>query len=176
MVCRVTAHREEATQAIQMRGAPSEDSGLDSDGLGLDAWRAFLRAHARLFVELDAELRSEHGTALGDYDVLVQLADAPSGRLRMCDLAQAVLLSPSGLSRRVERLERAGLVDRVRASDDARSIEAGLTPAGRRLFRRLRRTHRAGIRQRFADHFDTEELALLTEMMGRLTVPRDAAP
>ena len=87
----------------------------------------------------------------------------------MCELANAVLLSPSGLSRRVERLERAGLVDRERASADARSIEAGLTPVGRRLFRRVRLTHRAGIRERFVDHFDAEELRLLTELMGRLT-------
>ncbi|MQA76007.1 MAG: MarR family transcriptional regulator [Solirubrobacterales bacterium] len=155
------------------RAAPSGDGTAPGpqaapDERGLDAWKAFLRAHARLFSELDAELRAEHGLTIGDFDVLVQLADAPTGRLRMCELADAVLLSPSGLSRRVERLQRAGLVDRERASADARSIEAGLTQAGRRRFRRMRRTHRADIRERFSDRFDAEELDQLEALMGRL--------
>jgi DNA-binding MarR family transcriptional regulator len=79
-----------------------------------------------------------------------------------------VLLSPSGISRRVERLEREGLVQRERATGDARSIEAGLTPAGTRLLRRLRRTHRGGIRERFVDRFSAQELETLRELLGRL--------
>ena len=145
------------------------------DELGLDAWRAFVRGHARVLAELDAELRRDHGLTLGDYDVLVHLADARGDRLRMCDLAEAVLLSPSGLSRRVERLERAGLVERERATTDARNIEAGLTAAGRRLFRRVRRTHRAGIRERFTDHFEPEELVQIERLMGRLSEARGGA-
>ena len=136
---------------------------------GLSAWKNFLRAHSRLTAELDEELRERHGFALGDFDVLAQLAEAPRGRLRMCDLAAAVVLSPSGLSRRVDRLERAGLVTRERAERDARSIETRLTPAGKRLLGSLRRTHRGGVKDRFADRFSAEELASLTELLGRLT-------
>ena len=138
---------------------------------GLVAWKAFLRAHSRLVLALDQELRDRHGFALGDFDVLAQLAEAPRGRLRMCDLAAAVVLSPSGLSRRVDRLERAGLVGRARAERDARNVEAHLTPAGRQLLRRVRATHRGGVKERFADRFSDEELASLGELLGRLERP-----
>jgi len=136
---------------------------------GLAVWKDFLRAHSRLMRELDEEMRDEHGVALGDFDVLAQLGEAAGGRLRMCDLAAAVVLSPSGLSRRVDRLEREGLVGRERAEDDARSVEASLTARGRRLLRRLRATHRAGVKQRFADHFSAAELQTLRELLPRLT-------
>jgi DNA-binding MarR family transcriptional regulator len=135
----------------------------------LSAWKGFLRAHSRLTEALDEELRERHGVVLGDFDVLAQLADAPRGHLRMCDLAAAVVLSPSGLSRRVDRLERSGLVARQRGESDARSIEARLTPAGRQLLRRLRATHRTGVKDRFADRFSEAELETLSELLGRLT-------
>jgi DNA-binding MarR family transcriptional regulator len=141
---------------------------------GLSAWKSFLRAHSRLAEELDEELRQRHGVVLGDFDVLAQLADAPHGRLRMCDLAAAVVLSPSGLSRRVDRLQRAGLVERERGEADARNIEARLTPRGKRLLRRLRSTHRAGVKDRFADRFSEAELKTLSELLGRLIDSDDA--
>jgi DNA-binding MarR family transcriptional regulator len=90
------------------------------------------------------------------------------GRLRMCELAEAVVLSPSGLSRRVDRLEREGLVTRERAERDARNVEARLTANGRRLLNRLRQTHREGVKNRFADRFSDSELELLSEFLGRL--------
>jgi len=141
---------------------------LDQSNVGLEAWRNLLKAHAHLIRELDEELRDRHNFTLGDFDVLVNLANAPGQRRRMCELADAVLLSPSGLSRRVDRLERTGYVQRARAAGDARNIEAGLTVAGKRLLRRLRGTHRAGIRERFVDRFSAEELETLRELLGRL--------
>ena len=143
--------------------------------MGLEAWRNLLRTHAHLIRELDEELRERHSFTLGDYDVLVNLASAPGQRRRMCDLADAVLLSPSGLSRRVDRLERAGFVQRERAADDARNIEAGLTPAGKRLLRRLRETHLAGVKERFVDRFDTDELLTLRKLLGRLIADQPVA-
>jgi DNA-binding MarR family transcriptional regulator len=134
---------------------------------GLKAWKGFLRAHSRLMPALDEELRESHRVALGDFDVLAQLGEAKGG-LRMCDLAAAVVLSPSGLSRRVDRLERAGLVARERGETDARAVEARLTPAGRRLLGRLRTAHRAGVREHFAGRFSEEELETLSELLGRL--------
>jgi DNA-binding MarR family transcriptional regulator len=136
----------------------------------LDAWRAFLGAHSRLMRRLDAELHERHGYTLGDFDVLVHVGDAPRGRLRMCDLAAAVVLSPSGLSRRVDRLEREGLVKRERATGDARNVEARLTATGKKLLLRLRKTHRAGIKAHFADRYSPEELDELAELLSRLTV------
>jgi DNA-binding MarR family transcriptional regulator len=134
---------------------------------GLAAWRSFVLANSRLMAALDDDLRREHSFTVGDFDVLIQLARAPEG-LRMCDLAEAVVLSPSGLTRRIDRLERAGLVRRSRGADDARNVETRLTPAGRRLFKRLRATHVAGIKERFLDRFSDEEIATLGELLGRL--------
>ena len=148
---------------------PSPAPGPLLSEAGVDAWKGFLRAHSRLTRELDEELRERHGVTLGDFDVLAQLAEAPRGRLRMCDLAAAVVLSPSGLSRRCDRLEREGLVARERSARDARNIEARLTPTGRRLLQRLRRSHRAGVKDRFADRFSAEELETLRVLLVRLT-------
>lgn len=135
---------------------------------GLRAWRTLLFAHARLTRELDAELQERERTTLGDYDVLVQLAEAPHGCLRMHELAELVVLSPSGLSRRVDRLEGLGLVRRSRNAEDARGVEASLTPQGKRVFQRLRKTHRAGVQRRFASAFSERELRELASLLGRL--------
>jgi DNA-binding MarR family transcriptional regulator len=156
----------------------------DTDDLApeaLEAWKNFVVANSRLMRELDEELRREHGFTLGDYDVLIHLSRAPEAKLRMCDLAAEVLLSPSGLSRRVERLERAGFVKRERASTDGRSIEATLTTSGKRLFRRLRETHLRGVKERFADRFSAKEIERLRDLLARLerqepTVPAPPSP
>ena len=145
-----------------------EKQDTEAGELGVSAWANFLRGHAHLVRELDAELQESHGSSLGDFDVLVQLAVADDGRLRMCDLASAIVLSPSGLSRRVDRLERAGLVARERGCSDGRNVEARLTPAGKRLYQRLRKTHVAGIEERFNSRFSGKELETLRELLSRL--------
>ena len=78
----------------------------------LAAWRGLLRVHASVLKALDAEMEAAHGLPLTSYEVLIQLADAPEQRMRMCDLADSVLLSRSGMSRLVDRLERDGLLPR----------------------------------------------------------------
>lgn len=161
-----------------MPPAPVKDP-LAADAIGaagLEAWKNFVVANSRLMRELDEELRREHGFTLGDYDVLIHLSRAPEARLRMCDLAAEVLLSPSGLSRRVERLERAGFVKRERASTDGRSIEATLTPSGKRLFRRLRETHLRGVKERFADRFSAKEIERLRDLLARLERQEPTVP
>lgn len=153
-----------------MAPAPSPSTVEARDEhVGLEAWRNLLRAHAHLIRELDDELRERHSLALGDYDVLVNLANAPGQRRSMCALAGAVLLTPSGLSRRIDRLEAAGFVARKRAANDARMIEACLTSSGKRLLRGLRETHLAGVKERFVDRFNAEELDTLRELLGRVT-------
>lgn len=152
--------------SVSQTGQTSDPTPLSE--AGLSAWRGFLRANSRLTATLDREMRERHGYALGDFDVLIQLAESPRGRLRMCELAEAVILSPSGLSRRVDRLEREGLVTRERAERDARNVEARLTANGRRLLNRLRQTHREGVKDRFADRFSDGELELLSEFLSRL--------
>src|SRR2546421_6106260 len=87
----------------------------------MDAWQALLHTHHQLTNTLDAELRSEHCLSLGDYDVLVRLARAPERSLRMAELAQRVMISPSGLTRVVDGLVKEGLVERQRGGPDALS-------------------------------------------------------
>ena len=90
----------------------------------LVAWRGLLRVHASLLKQLDAELEAEHGLPLTSYEVLMHLADAPEHRMRMCDLADSVLLSRSGMSRLVDRLERDGLLCRAACTNDARGASS----------------------------------------------------
>ena len=154
-----------------MNAAETPTRSLPISPVALDAWVRLLMGHSGLLRTLDAELRQAHNVTLGDYDVLAHLANVPREGLRMCDLANAVLLSPSGLSRRVDRLERAGLLARERGAQDARNIHAQLTRAGRRLFRRIRDTHLAGVDRHFAAHFDQGELETLRDLLGRLNTP-----
>lgn len=127
----------------------------------LGAWRGLLRVHAGMTKALDAELLREHGLPLSSYEVLLFLADAPGGRLRMSELADGVLLSRSGLTRLVDRMERDGLLRRERCEDDARGYHAAITGKGRALFDRARRTHLDGVRERFLSHLSREELRTL---------------
>jgi DNA-binding MarR family transcriptional regulator len=139
---------------------------LDGDELG--AWRGMLRAHAELTRALDTELTATHGLPLSSYEVLLFVGDAPGGRMRMSELADSVLLSRSGLTRLVDRLERGGLIERVKCSDDARGYFAQITPAGRELFQQARRTHLAGVRRLFLDRFSRDELRELGGLWERL--------
>jgi DNA-binding MarR family transcriptional regulator len=127
----------------------------------LRAWRGMLRAHAALAKALDAQLEAAHGLQLSSYEVLMYLADAEDQRMRMCDLASTILLSRSGLTRLVDRLQREGLLERVACSDDARGAFAKLTPLGRERLAAARVTHLAGVRAMFLDLFMPEELELL---------------
>jgi len=134
----------------------------------LAAWRGMLRAHAALTKELDAQLAREHKLPLSSYEVLLYLADAPEGRMRMSELAQSVLLSRSGLTRLVDRLEREGLLRRKACESDARGFFAEITPKGRRLFDAARRTHLDGVRDLFLSRFSRDELRALGALWQKL--------
>ena len=138
------------------------------DGGELDAWVGFLRAHASILRELDRELRDSHGLPLASYEVLLLLADAPERRLRMSQLAERALTSRSGMTRLVERLERDGLVERVRCEEDQRGYYAVLTGAGVRAFRRARPTHLDGVRRRFLERISARDQARLATIWDEL--------
>jgi DNA-binding MarR family transcriptional regulator len=127
-----------------------------------------LRVHAELTRELDAELAREHNLPLSSYEVLLFLADSDEGRMRMSELADSVLLSRSGLTRLVDRLERDGLLTRERCESDARGLFAEITPAGRRLFDEARHTHLDGVRRMFLERFSREELRTLGALWAKL--------
>jgi DNA-binding MarR family transcriptional regulator len=134
----------------------------------LAAWRGLLRVHAALTRELDAELAAAHDLPLSSYEVLVYLHGAPNGRMRMSDLAERVVLSRSGLTRLVDRLERAGMLERRDCPDDARGYFAVITAAGRRAFREARGTHHEGVRRRLLRHLSRDEQVLLAELWERV--------
>ena len=110
----------------------------------LVAWRAFLRAHAKLVRRLDDELQAAIGLSLAEYDALVQLVNTPAHRLRMSVLAERVLLSRSGITRMVDRLVAAGFVERTVCPTDARGAEAAITPTGVDVLRAATATHLGG--------------------------------
>ena len=142
------------------------------DARGMRAWRSFLRAHSYVTRLLEAELEDAHGLPLASYDVLVQLAESPGGALRMSELADAVLLSRSGLTRLVDRLERDKLVERRSCPSDARGTLAVLTEAGRDRLREASGTHLRGVARHVLSHFDAADLDTLAALLGRLTAPR----
>jgi DNA-binding MarR family transcriptional regulator len=150
------------------RAAPAEAPLLlDREELG--AWRGLLRVHSGMTKALDAELVREHGLSLSSYEVLLFLADAPDGRLRMSELAEGVLLSRSGLTRLVDRMERDGLLRRERCEDDARGYHAIITDEGRELFQRARGTHLDGVRELFLSRLSAAELRTLAGLWERIS-------
>jgi DNA-binding MarR family transcriptional regulator len=134
----------------------------------LHAWRGMLRVHSALTKALDAQLEAEHGLPLSSYEVLLFLADAPGHKMRMSELAESILLSRSGLTRLVDRLERDGLIGRQTCPQDARGSFAKLTPAGASKLAAARATHLAGVRALFLDHLSSDELELLGELWARV--------
>jgi DNA-binding MarR family transcriptional regulator len=134
----------------------------------LRAWRGLLRVHAQLSKALDAQLIAAHGLPLTSYEVLMYLSDAEGGRMRMNELAESVLLSRSGLTRLVDRLEREGYLERCSCAHDARGAFAVLTPAGREKVEAARATHLDGVRELFLSHFSDEELEVLGDAMERV--------
>jgi DNA-binding MarR family transcriptional regulator len=139
----------------------------------LAAWRGFLRVQSALFHQLDAELSATHELPLRSYEVLLLLEGAPKRRLRMADLSRSVLLSASGVTRLVDRLEREGLVGRQRCPDDGRGYFAVLTDDGARRLQEARDTHLAGVRRLFLDQLDGDDLERLAAYW-ELLVPGSA--
>ena len=141
--------------------------------LGLQAWRTFLQAHATVLRRLEADLDAEGQISLADLDVLLQLAAVESHRLRMSELADNVLLSRSGMTRRIDRLEAAGLVRRHECAADRRGAFAGITEAGLDRLRRARPTHLRGIQAHFIERLNDDDLARLRDALAKVIRPHD---
>jgi DNA-binding MarR family transcriptional regulator len=135
----------------------------------LAAWRGLLRIHAGMTKALDAELMREHRLPLSSYEVLLFLADSPQGRMRMSELAEGVLLSRSGLTRLVDRMERDGLLRRKRCEEDQRGWFAEITDEGRALFARARKTHLDGVRERFLNRLSRDEQRTLAALWEKIS-------
>jgi DNA-binding MarR family transcriptional regulator len=128
-----------------------------------------LRTHRDVVARLDAELERDHGLPLTSYEVLIYLAGAPEGRLRMGELAKVLLLSRSGLTRLIDRLEREGMVVRERSEDDARGFFAVITDRGRRKLKAARPAHLDGVRRHFLDRLTADDLDALAQAWERVS-------
>ncbi len=143
----------------------------------LAAWRGMLKVHSALVKALDSELETAHNLPLSSYEVLIYLRVAPEKRLRMAELADRTLLSRSGMTRLVDRLERDGLLRRDTCSSDARGCLAVLTERGEEVLAAARATHLAGVRRRFLDHLDDEDIAQFGSAFNKvLAGNRDLSP
>ena len=134
----------------------------------LAAWHAFLQAHAVVTRVLGRELVATQRLPLAEYDVLFQLSSAPQGRLRMAQLADRVLLSRSGLTRLVERMEGAGLVRREVCPSDARGAYAVLTPPGRQRLDTAMAGHLRSVQEHFGDVLDCQQMESLRAALQQL--------
>jgi DNA-binding MarR family transcriptional regulator len=138
------------------------------DGAALEAWRSFLQSHASILRELDADLVAEHGMTSRDYEVLLYLSQAPERALPMSALAESTMLTRSGITRLIDGLVAAGLIERHACAKDARVSYATLTDAGYEKLRRAGCTHVAGINRLFLEHFSREEIDQLAALLARL--------
>jgi len=147
---------------------PSRDEGLTE--LEAQVWVSLLKAHAALVRGLDSDLQAAHGLALGDFEILRLLSHESCQSFRMAALADSALLSPSGLSRAISRLETRQLVRRDRCPHDRRGTLAQLTESGAALLQEAGSTHTSAIRERFLYLLSPQQIQQLHDALQRVLV------
>ena len=140
----------------------------------LDSWIRLIRGYASVTRAMSAELVAEHGLTINDYEALLHLSRAEEGRMRRVDLAGLLLLTASGVTRLLDGLEAAGLVERASCAADRRVTYAVLTEAGRKRLHEASVSHVAGVRAFFEARYNGEELEQLAGLLGRLPGAADA--
>ena len=132
-------------------------------------------AHSTLTRELSAQLVDQHGLTLAEYEVLLLLSHAPGQRMRRIDLAHEVRLSPSGVTRMLDRLEATQLVEKASCASDARVTYAVVTDVGLAKLAECSADHFGAVERLLGERLDEEEIASLVELLGRLSEPDDEA-
>ena len=132
------------------------------------AWTRLLRAYVSTTRSLSAELLEGHGLTLNDYEALLVLSRAEEGRLKRVELARSLMLTPSGVTRLLEGLEDAGLVERASCKTDLRVTYAQLTDAGREKLEAAASDHVASIRALLEQHLVHDEIDAIAEILGKL--------
>lgn len=128
---------------------------------------ALVRTYARLWDQVEAQMRHDSGLTMPRYDVLMQL-DLAGGQLGLTELASSIVLSPSGLSKLLDRMEASELIRREPDPSDARSTFARITPRGRSMVKKARRRHHEWLQQVFGEALDDRDIADLTRIMERI--------
>jgi DNA-binding MarR family transcriptional regulator len=134
----------------------------------MKGWRAYIEGSLRLNARLEDDLRAATGLTMADYNVLVVLSEAPGHRLRMGELAERLVFSPSRLTYQVSSMEKRGLVRRESCPADRRGSEAVLTGDGLAKLRDSAPHHVASVRERLINLLDESELAALTAVFDRV--------
>jgi DNA-binding MarR family transcriptional regulator len=141
---------------------------LREQASAVEVFVRLVRGHAAVTREMNAQLVADHGLTINDYEALLHLARADERRMRRVDLAERLLLTPSGVTRLLDGLEQAGYVDRDACASDRRVTYAVLTDAGLEKLREASKSHVADIRSFFETRFSEEELDRLIELLDRL--------
>ncbi len=144
------------------RAGPPEPDPFTPDQFG--AWRGMLRVHTTIFRELDRRLLTEHGFGVDAYGVLITLVGAPGGGLPIGELGARINLTPSGVTRSVDRLAKRGLVERTTNPADARSQLVGLSNDGLARLRAAQVTHHTVVREMLLDHLEDRDIKRLCEV------------
>lgn len=139
-------------------------------------WRAFIESSWALHTRLEEELRADTGLSMSDYHVMVALSEAPEHRVRMGELANRLVFSPSRLTYQISTMVKRGLVLRQSCPDDGRGQEAVLTDAGMTALRDAAPLHLATVRETFIDDLDDAEIAVIARVFSRLGPRLRSAP
>src|SRR5262245_34768470 len=131
------------------------------------SWRNFITTVHDLMGALEADL-APHGLTMGDYEVLVWLSEASDQRMRMCDLAGVLQLSPSGLTRRLDGLVKSGWVERASCVSDRRVAYAHLTEKGLSKMREAAPDHVESVRRHVLEPLGPAGVAQLGDIFGRV--------
>lgn len=153
---------------------PNDMQWLDPNEL--QAWRTFLRAQSTVTTTLDRELTRDHHLGLADYEVLSHLREASNHSLRMTELARSVLLSPSGLTRRLDGLVKNGYVERKPCPSDGRGLLAVLTEKGEAKTQEMTPTHARAVREHFTACMSSQEVGDLTRVLTPIAEQDPANP
>ncbi|HEY4534521.1 MAG TPA: MarR family winged helix-turn-helix transcriptional regulator [Enteractinococcus sp.] len=140
------------------------------------AFRMYFETTARLLDRLEKRLKQQVGLTLSEYNMLLLLSEAPEGHMRMGQLADAIVFSPSRLTYQVKVLSDRGLVKRVKCPDDGRAWQAELTDEGRTMFRKASVIHAKGVKKLFTDVVSEDELAMIYQIFANVSENLDALP
>ena len=133
----------------------------------MEAWRTYIETFADLVAAIERDL-APHDLTLGDYQVLVYLSEADDRSMRMCDLAALLQLSPSGLTRRLDGLVKAGMVTRQPSTEDRRVMMGTLTDAGLEALRTAAPDHVDSVRRHIFDHLDDDQVDAMASIFAAI--------